>query len=184
MSATSRSFARSLALVVALTGATAACASLPGIAPLPSAVATLLPQAQPRGGGELSWYGLPIYRGSLWSSDESFSLDKPFVLDLVYRRAFSGAKIAQRSVEEMAQLGATPVDLARWGEAMARIFPDVRAGDRISGVHLPGRGARFFHNGQPVGEIAEANFARAFFGIWLDPRTSQPELRRQLLGQK
>lgn len=184
MSANSRSFARSLVLAVALIGATAAGASAPGITPLPPAVATLLPQAQPQGGGELSWYGLPIYQGSLWSADGSFSLDEPFALDLTYRRALSGAKIAQRSVEEMAQLGAAPADLVRWGEAMARIFPDVRTGDRISGVHLPGRGARFFHNGQAVGEIAEAKFARAFFGIWLDPRTSRPELRRQLLGQK
>jgi hypothetical protein len=65
---------------------------------------------------------------------------------------------------------------------MRRIFPDVQAGDRLTGVQRPGEGARFFFNGQPRGELLEAEFARLFFGIWLSPRSAQPNLRQQLLG--
>lgn len=35
-----------------------------------------------------------------------------------------------------------------------------------------------------VGTIADAEFARAFFSIWLDPRTREPRLREQLTGQR
>ena len=56
-------------------------------------------------------------------------------------------------------------------------------GDRMTGVNVPGVGARFFHNGTPVGEVAEPAFAQAFFGIWLDPKTSRPDFRKQLLGE-
>jgi hypothetical protein len=63
---------------------------------------------------------------------------------------------------------------------MAKIFPDVRPGDHILGVHLP-EGARFFYNDQLVGSIEEPAFARAFFAIWLDPKTSAPDLRTALL---
>jgi hypothetical protein len=42
---------------------------------------------------------------------------------------------------------------------------------------------RFFRNGTPIGDIDDREFARAFFAIWLDPRTSEPELRKQLLGE-
>jgi len=31
-------------------------------------------------------------------------------------------------------------------------------------------------------EIRDPEFAEAFFAIWLDPRTRDPELRQQLLG--
>jgi len=31
-------------------------------------------------------------------------------------------------------------------------------------------------------DVKELQLARAFFAIWLDPRTSNPELRQQLLG--
>jgi hypothetical protein len=66
---------------------------------------------------------------------------------------------------------------------MQRLFPDVRKGDRLTGVNVPGRGAKFFHNGAAIGEIAEPGFARAFFGIWLDPKTSRPDFRKLLLGE-
>jgi hypothetical protein len=37
-------------------------------------------------------------------------------------------------------------------------------------------------NDKPIGNIDDAEFARAFFAIWLDPKTSEPSLRKQLLG--
>jgi len=58
----------------------------------------------------------------------------------------------------------------------------VRKGDRITGVNLPPGIVRFYFNGQPIGEIDDPEFTRAFFGIWLDPRTSRPEFRKRLLG--
>ena len=65
---------------------------------------------------------------------------------------------------------------------MAALFPDVKAGDRLTGVQQPGRAARFFFNGQFRGEVVDAEFTRLFFGIWLSPRTSEPALRAQLLS--
>ena len=185
MSATSRSRVPSFAFALALAAVPLAGARVPSATPaLPQGVAVLVPDARAQGGGELKWFGLSIYHGYLWSVDDTFSFDEPFALDLHYQRTLKGTLIAQRSVEEMRAIGRhAEADLARWGEAMGRIFPDVSRGDHIVGVHLPGQGARFFHNGRPIGEIADPSFARAFFGIWLDPRTSRPDFRRQLLGQ-
>ena len=70
-----------------------------------------------------------------------------------------------------------------WLAAMERVFPDVSAGDRLTGVHLPGRGAQFYANGKLRGEIADPEFAFLFFGIWLSDKTSAPKLRLTLLGQ-
>ncbi|MBK7415203.1 MAG: hypothetical protein IPJ38_08955 [Dechloromonas sp.] len=61
-----------------------------------------------------------------------------------------------------------------------QIFPDVKPEDRIVGVHLA-EGARFFHNDRFIGGVDDPAFARAFFAIWLDARTSAPELRSLLL---
>ena len=38
-------------------------------------------------------------------------------------------------------------------QQMQQIFPDVKKGDRITGVQRPGEAARFFVNGQPRGEV-------------------------------
>jgi hypothetical protein len=174
-----RSSVRNLACALALAAAPAAAAP-----PLPPGVSALLPQARVQGGGELTWLGIAVYHGYLWSADGSFAFDEPFALDLHYLRPLAGRAIAQRSVEEITKLGfGEAADHARWGDVLARLFPDVRRGDRLTGLHVPGRGVRFFHNGRLLGEVAEPGFARAFFGIWLDDRTSRPDFRRRLLGQ-
>jgi hypothetical protein len=96
----------------------------------------------------------------------------------------SGRRITSSSLSEMRRLGPVSDEQARrWEQAMRRIFPDVQAGDRLTGVQWPGESARFFHNGQPRGELLDAEFTRLFFGIWLSPRSSEPDLRRQLLGR-
>jgi hypothetical protein len=68
-----------------------------------------------------------------------------------------------------------------WSGAMREFFPDVRQGERITGINLPGVGAEFWVNGQRAGVVKDPAFARLFFGIWLDERTSEPKMRAQLL---
>ena len=71
---------------------------------------------------------------------------------------------------------------AKWLADMLRVVPDVKKGDRVLGIHKPGTGADFWVNGKLVGEIQDAEFARLFFGIWLSPKTSEPQIRTLLLG--
>lgn len=49
-------------------------------------------------------------------------------------------------------------------------------------MYIPGEGTRFFHNGRSTSAVADPAFARLFFGIWLAATTSEPGLRRQLIG--
>lgn len=188
MSATTRSLARNaFALVASATFACGAALAMGRSAPppLPDPVAALAPDALPQGGGELKYFGLSIYDGFYWSAARSFSVTQPFALDLHYHRNLEGGGIAERSIDEIRKLGVgSPDEHARWLAAMRRLFPDVRRGDRLTGVNLPGRGAKFFHNGAAIGEIADPGFARAFFGIWLDPKTSRPDFRKLLLGER
>jgi hypothetical protein len=65
---------------------------------------------------------------------------------------------------------------------MTQVFPDVKDGDRITGLMVPGLGARFAINGVVKGDIRDLEFARLFFGIWLSDKSSEPALRRALLG--
>jgi hypothetical protein len=55
---------------------------------------------------------------------------------------------------------------------MKGIFPDVKEGSRITGIHIPNEAARFYLNGKLLGEIRDPEFAHSFFAIWLDKKTS------------
>jgi len=163
----------------------AASAALP--AALPPEIAELLEPPLQLGQGTLRWFGLRVYDARFVAPadfDAGQPWRTPFALELVYARPLKGADIARRSAEAMRTLDATDeATMQRWAAAMAAIFPDVSTGDRLLGAYLPGRGARFFQGGRPIGSIDEPAFARAFFSLWLDPRTPEPALRESLLRQ-
>lgn len=151
--------------------------------PLPAAILEIAPALKVRGGGELTFFGIAVYDGWYWTAASGWPQGGPYALDLHYHRSIDGAKIAERSVDEIAKLGlGSPADRLRWGEAMTRLFPDVKRGDRITGVHVGTGVVRYFFNGKSIGEIGDPGFADAFFGIWLHPKTSQAGFRQKLLG--
>jgi hypothetical protein len=151
----------------------------------PAEVAAALPDARWRGSAVMRFFGLHIYDARLWSAAPlaGDGAAQPLALELIYARSLVGEQIASRSIKEMQGIGVvTDAQAARWLAAMTKLFPDVKAGDRITGVQAPGQGTRFFFNGGLRGEVADADFTRLFFGIWLSPKTSEPRLRQQLLG--
>lgn len=132
------------------------------------------------GSGQFRRFGFLVYDATLWAGDAD-SPQAPLALNLTYRRNIDGLAIAEASVKEMRQLGmADEATLRQWGARMAALFPDVRPGDQILGLYRP-EGASFYFNDRRLGSIDEPGFARAFFAIWLDPKTSAPELRAALL---
>ncbi|MDO9144822.1 MULTISPECIES: chalcone isomerase family protein [Burkholderiales] len=154
---------------------------------LPVELRLAMPAAALAGQAKLTFWGFEVYQASLWVAPGFTAkayADHGFALELSYLRDFAGADIAKRSLAEMArQVPINAHQATRWGAQMHALFPDVKAGERLTGIHLPGVGARFVFNGQPLGDIADAEFARLFFGIWLSPQTSEPKLRLALLQQ-
>lgn len=151
----------------------------------PAAVVSALPDARLAGEGVLRWFGFKIYEAKLWTSSRGIDPRRfsasAFALDLRYSRALEGKSIALVSHEEIERLGLGDAQRrSAWRAAMLRIFPDVVEGDRLTGVHQPGRGTEFFLNDRRVGTIDDPEFGGAFFAIWLDARTSEPGLRERL----
>lgn len=152
----------------------------------PTAAPVLAPLRQ-AGSGTYSYWGFDIYQARLWVEpgfDAKALARQRYALELQYLRGFKGRDIAQRSLAEMRRQGPLSEQQAqRWLAAMQAAFPDVASGDRLLGVHVPGHGAQFYANGRPSGEVADPEFARRFFGIWLSEGTSAPRLREALLGR-
>lgn len=144
-----------------------------------------LPAAQRLGEGEFTWFGLRLYSARLWAAGPVQDWSQPFALELTYHRSLSRDTLVQASLQEMRRLGGGSVtdrQISAWSDTMAAAFVDVRPGMRITGVYLPQEGCRFYVDGRLAREVADPEFARAFFAIWLDPRARDPQLRQRLLG--
>lgn len=136
---------------------------------------------QLQGQGRMTFWGFDVYDARLYVGDQRGQAG--FALDLNYLRSLKGTDIAKRTVEEMQRLGVSDTNRSTWGKKLDGIFPDVVSGSSLTAIHVPGRGTVFLHNGKPAGEIAGDDFAKAFFSIWLDPKTAAPKLRTALIGQ-
>jgi len=155
------------------------------VAPHPPEIQAELPGARHGATATLRFLGMRIYDARVWSHAPIVGdgAAQALAIEIHYARPLSGSRIASRSLDEMKHIGhVTDAQAQRWLQSMARLFPDVRPGDRITGVQRPGHSACFYVNGSAVGDIVDPDFVRLFFGIWLSPRTSEPALRAQLIG--
>jgi hypothetical protein len=136
---------------------------------------------QLQGKGRMTFWGFDVYDARLYVADQRGQ--SGFALDLSYLRSLKAADITKSTIDEMQRLGVSEANRSAWGKKLDGIFPNVVSGSSLTAIHVPGRGTVFLHNGKPAGEIAGDDFAKAFFSIWLDPKTAAPKLRTALIGQ-
>lgn len=143
-----------------------------------------VPSAGLVGKGRLTFLGIKVFDAALFAPDGSYSPSKPFALRLTYLRSFKGQAIAKRSADEMRKQGASTAQLARWTKQMEAIFPNVSAGQSITGVRTSSGKTDFYLGNRKIGTISDKAFSKRFFAIWLGRQTGNPRLRAKLVGAR
>lgn len=148
------------------------------------AIEGYVPDAEKVGSARLQYVLWKVYDATLFAPDGQWRDNAPFALNLEYLMKLEGEEIAKRSVKEMREQGFDDAaKLEQWLVQMRTIFPDVEKGTEITGVVDNERVTRFFSDDQLIGQIEDPEFGKRFFDIWLGEKTTQPELRKQLLGE-
>ena len=114
---------------------------------------------------------------------ENVLSDVPKRLELNYLVSIKGPDFG-KGAEPTLKLNQTPAELARLRSRIDRInaiYRDVKPGDRYALTYLPGRGTELALNGTPLVVIEGADFASAYFGIWLGRDSIDDKLKRDLL---
>lgn len=109
--------------------------------------------------------------------------DVPKRLELSYMIAIKGTEFGKGAAPTL-ERNQTPAELARLQGRIDRInaaYRDVKPGDRYSLTYLPGRGTELALNNKPLLTIEGADFAAAYFGIWLGRSPFDSGLKRDLL---
>lgn len=148
------------------------------------AVMQQIPNAHKVGEGRLSIVFWDVYDAALYAPDGEWNPEKPHALSIRYFREIEGADIAERSIEEMRKQGFSDERLlADWYKQMLAIFPDVKDGTELTALFTSKKTTDFYHNGKRIGSVNAPLFGKYFFDIWLGEKTSEPSLRKALLGQ-
>lgn len=109
--------------------------------------------------------------------------DTPKRLELSYLVAISADDFA-RSANHVLGKNLSAEDsasLADRVEVLHRAYRDVKKGDRYSLTYFPEQGTELALNGNVLARVAGADFACAYFGIWLGREPIDDGLRDKLL---
>jgi hypothetical protein len=133
----------------------------------------------PLRGGGLFRYAVVfrVYTGALYvpgdvPAGEILEADVPKRLELHYLMAIAGEDF-RRSGNALLEKQQEPEVLANLAERLETFnaaYRDVEAGDRYALEYHPDTGTRLLKNGEELVRVPGRDFARAYFGIWLDPR--------------
>lgn len=149
----------------------------------PDVAKSYMPDAMKIGDGVLTYLFWDVYRATLYAPGSGWRADAPFALSLAYLRDLKGHDIAERTISEMRDQGfSDETKLAAWSVRLSRLFPDVTSGDSLTAVRDAAGRTIFYSAAQRIGTIKDPSFSRQFFDIWLGEKTSEPKLRRKLLG--
>jgi hypothetical protein len=116
-------------------------------------------------------------RGKAWSNDVAKRLE------LSYFREIEAKGFAEAS-DKILQDNLSPAEyqtLAKRLRAFYGFFQDVKPGDRYSINYLPEQGTELRLNEQLLGQVPGADFAVAYFGIWLGAEPISKDFRNRLL---
>jgi hypothetical protein len=67
-------------------------------------------------------------------------------------------------------------------DRMLALVPDVKEGDTMSFVYVPGKGTTLFSGEKALGTFEGKDFADAIFLLWLGPKPPSEDLKKGMLG--
>lgn len=142
------------------------------------------------GAGLLRWnYILKVYVAALYRDDCDSSAgileDVPKRLEISYMRGFRAEQFGE-AAEKVLERTFSEEELAPLRERIARMaaaYRSVEEGDRYALTYRPGVGTELALNGEPLVTVRGADFASAYFAIWLGSEPVDEGLREELLSQ-
>lgn len=65
---------------------------------------------------------------------------------------------------------------------MLALVPDVKDGETLSFVYVPGKGTTFYAGDKALGTFEGKDFADTVFSLWLGPKPPSEDLKKGMLG--
>lgn len=142
-----------------------------------------------RGASLLRWRALlKAYVAALYLPPDTPSSDAlgdvPRRLEIEYFWAIEADDFG-RAADALLRRTLEPEQLAALRERLDELhasYEAVQPGDRYSLTYRPGVGTELARNARPLAVIPGADFAEAYFGLWLGPDPIDARLRDRLLG--
>ena len=147
----------------------------------PPEIASQIHASSPVGTASYHKLFLHVYDASFWSDSDGWK-QFPYALTVTYTMDIDAVDLADHARDDMAYSSdLSEAQRDHYRDQLMKLWPDVDEGDRITALADKDGSTTFFYNGRLRGRIQDPQFTRAFFGMWLSERSSEPQMRAELL---
>ena len=125
-----------------------------------------------------------IYNSTLYTESGSYLHEvstQSLIFEIEYLKDITKNDLLERTIEQWQHLRIPESQYSKFIPRLKVIWPDISSGDKLA-MLVKNKQSVFFFNNLRIGQIEQKEFSKLFLDIWLSPRTSQIELRKQLLG--
>ena len=128
---------------------------------------------------DFTWYWLDIYHVKVWTLDNKLpDYKQPFIMTYDYRRDITAKDLIETSQDEWRDLELCKSSQSQaWANELAKIWPDIKSGDSLT-AWFNGEATCFYQKKKFLGKIGGVAFSKAFFQIWLHPKSQTSKLRK------
>ena len=125
-----------------------------------------------------------VYDSALYTPSGRWLGAGPYQLSLTYLRDIPVEQLIKETRKAWDEQNRMHPEQENWLRALAEMWPDISAGDKlVFGVGADDQN-QFWFNGQSIGGIDHPDFAAFFGGIWLSEDSPRPALRARLIGEQ
>ncbi|HDY7259923.1 TPA: hypothetical protein RRE56_005344 [Klebsiella pneumoniae] len=143
------------------------------------------------GEATLTWGPFTVYRSQLRTPNGRYDgPQQDRALIITYQRDIDREALVEATRDQWQAQGILQQEprSEAWLRMLQGIWPDVAPGSQLAFVDSGSEGQFWYRASAaqtaftPLGPRQSAAFSTRFLAIWLDPRTTYPELRQQLIG--
>jgi hypothetical protein len=134
------------------------------------------------GEGRMEYLFWDVYDATLYTPSGDYVLgEHPVKFKLTYLRDFEAKEIVKATNEQWELIGKEDL-VNKYDKQLLSLWPNISKGDSLTLITDEQGKSTFFFNDEKVGVIDDIAFSSDFLAIWLAENTSEPALRKKLLG--
>ena len=135
------------------------------------------------GEGNMSWMFLDIYRATFFTENGVYqAFDYPQALSITYLKDINKNRLLEATKKQWLLQDYDQLQIESWIDELSQIWPNIKSNDNLIFYVDKNNQGIFYYNQRLIGSVSDKELSTAFLAIWLSHKTSQPKLRRQLLG--
>ena len=124
-----------------------------------------------------------VYNSKLYTNTGHYKKDNQCILfEIDYLRTIKKEDLIHNTIENWQHIGIPETSYQPYIETLESMWPEIKEGDQLA-LKVVSNKSEFYYNGKPIGVIDGHIFGPMFLQIWLSKKTTQPKLRKKLLGE-